>query len=138
MQTLHFEHRPDWFKPADAIAARPFYDRLLADESVRAFLAEDGGEAIGYVLIRIIQTPDTPLTRAATVVEIDQICVRPEARRHGVGRLLLDQVKALSAEIGANRLHLVVWEFNVGAQEFFAAQGLEMAMRRMTTILRST
>jgi hypothetical protein len=40
VQALHHEHRPDWFKPADAAASRPFYDRLLADPSVPGFLAE--------------------------------------------------------------------------------------------------
>jgi ribosomal protein S18 acetylase RimI-like enzyme len=134
VQALHYEHRPDVFKPADPLAARPLYERLLADPSVRAFLVEAGGQKVGYVIVHIISAPDTPLTRAATVVDIDQVGVHPHARRQGVGRALLDRVKALAEEIGADRLQLTVWEFNEPAQRFFAAQGLEVAMRRMTAL----
>ena len=45
--------------------------------------------------------------------------------------MLLDRVKALAEEVGADRLQLTVWEFNESAQHFFAAQGLEVATRRM-------
>lgn len=136
VQALHHQHHPDVFKPADPTAAYPHYQQVLADPQVWAFLAEVGDQAVGYVLVRTVGVPDSPFTWAATTVDIDEVGVHPDARRQGVGRALLDRVRALAEALGAHRLHLTVWEFNEVAQRFFAAQGLEVTVRRMTAILK--
>jgi ribosomal protein S18 acetylase RimI-like enzyme len=138
VQAPHHERHPDWFKPAEAVATRPFYERLLANPSVRAFVADDHGEAVGCVVTRIMSMPESPLTWESTVVYIEVIVVRPEARRKGLGRKLLEQVKSLAEEIGANRVQLMVWDFNETAERFFTAQGLEVEMKQMTTTLTTT
>ena len=83
VQVLHHEHRHDVFKPADALAARSLYERLFADPSVRAFLVEADGKQVGYVIVHIMSAPETPLTRPATLIDIDQMGVHPDARRQG-------------------------------------------------------
>lgn len=108
VQALHHEHHPDWFKPADAAATRPYYERLLANDSVRAFVADDDGEALGCVVTRLVSMPESPLTWESTVVYIEVIVVRPDARRKGLGRMLLRRVESLADEIGTHRLHLMV------------------------------
>lgn len=132
VQDLHHRHRPDWFRPADATASLPVYTTLLGDPAVTAFIAEDDGQAVGYVIARVVERPETPLTWGGTLVDIDQICVLPGARRHGVGSKLVRAVRTLASEVGADWLHLTVWDFNREAQDFFRAAGMKTAMWRMT------
>ena len=132
VQELHHRNRPDWFRPADPAAALPVYTVLLADPAVRAFVFEDDGEPLGYVIARVLERAETPLTWGGTLVDIDQICVLPGARRHGVGSELVRAVRALADDVGADWLHLTVWDFNQEAQAFFKAAGMNRAMWRMT------
>jgi len=132
VQALHHDAVPTWFKPPDESGAANLFRQYLDDPGVHLFLAEtEEGEPLGYVMARVLDPPATPLTYGATVVEVDQIAVTPGRRREGVGRALVDAVKQLSDDVGADRLHLTVWDFNEGAQQFFAANGFRTVMRRM-------
>ena len=132
VQELHHRNRPDWFRPADAAAALPLYEMLLSDRAVRAFVFGDNAVPVGYVIARSLERPETPLTWGGTLVDIDQIWVLPGARRHGVGIELVRAVRALADDLGADWLHLTVWDFNQEAQAFFKAAGMKRAMWRMT------
>jgi ribosomal protein S18 acetylase RimI-like enzyme len=132
VQEPHHRHRPDWFKAPDVSAAVPLYESLILDPAVTAFLAEDGSDgALGYVLVRLLTRPDTPLTWGGTTLEIDQIGVTAARRRSGVGQMLFRSVREFAEEAGASRLHLTVWEFNSDAQAFYASAGMSLAVRRM-------
>ena len=132
VQALHHEHLPSWFKPPDAVGTADLFRQWLDDPVVRLSIAEaDNGEPLGYVLARVIEAPASALTYAATIVELDQIAVVPDHRRRGVGRALVDAVKELADSVDAGRVQLTVWEFNGPAQQFFAANGFTVAMRRM-------
>ena len=132
VQALHHEHRPDWFKPADAAAATPVYELLLADPAVTAFVFEEGGKALGYVVTRIVNRPETPLTWPLKLLDIDQIGVDPAARRRGIGAELFRAARRHADEMGVGLVHLTTWEFNADAQAFFASHGMKRAMWRMT------
>jgi ribosomal-protein-alanine N-acetyltransferase len=84
------------------------------------FLARCGGDPLGFVLARV----------AADESEILTIAVRPDARRHGAGRALLDAALALAAGLGAARAYLEVVEDNVAALALYAAGGFRPCGRR--------
>jgi ribosomal protein S18 acetylase RimI-like enzyme len=133
VQAFHHEHRPDWFKPAEAEGAVELYEQFLLDPSVVIYVAEDETRhPLGYALVRVLDRPESPLTWGAKVIEIDQIGVTSDQRRHGVGTALLQAVRKLAEESGTDRVHLTVWGFNEAAQAFFASQGFKQAMLRMT------
>jgi len=96
-------------------------------------VAEDEtGLPLGYVLVRVSDRPESPFTWGAKVIEVDQIGVAAEQRRHGVGAVLLHAVRLLAEQSGTDRLHLTVWGFNESAQAFFVSQGFKQSMLRMT------
>ena len=132
VQALHHDHRPDWFKPADARAATNLFEMLLADPGVTAFVYEEGDEALGYIVTRVVHRPETPLTWPLKMLDVDQIGVAPAARHRGIGAELFREARRHAEEVGVDLLHLTTWEFNEGAQAFFAANGMKRAMWRMT------
>ena len=125
-------NKSEWFRPPNAQGAVTLYEELLRDPAVTAYIAEDeSGQTLGFVIARVIRRLQTPVTWAATIVDIDQIGVSPSARRRGVGHNLFQAIRELANEVSATLLHLTTWEFNTGAQSFFEAEGLAVEMRRM-------
>jgi diamine N-acetyltransferase len=131
IQRMHHERRPDWFRPVDDDASVELYLELLADPAVTVYLAEDA-DAVGFVVVKVHQRPDSALGVGQTILELDQIGVAPTARRLGVGRELMNAVRERANEVSAQRIILTTWEFNVDAHRFFESEGLVTEMRRMS------
>lgn len=124
VQRLHVEHHPDIFKlPESEDYAVSFFEEMLADRSVRIFIAEEEGKAVGYIVCKLIERPENPFTYAARTVLVDQISVRPQAQGGGAGRALMEQAETLGRQLNAARIHLDSWDFNLGAHAFFERMG---------------
>jgi GNAT superfamily N-acetyltransferase len=131
IQASHAPERPDWFKPANPAGAVEMYREMLCDPNVTVFLAEEGDDALGFLMAVTHRRPDTPLSFAQTVLEIDQIGVDPAARRRGVGHALFEAARELADEVSAYRLVLTTWVFNHGAHRFFESEGFAIELHRM-------
>jgi diamine N-acetyltransferase len=82
---------PDIFPPEEAIA-------LLALPENHFFVAEVEGSAVGYVYAAIVKRSETAAQYALEVVYVHHLYVRAAFRRRGIGRALLDAVRAVGAE----------------------------------------
>ena len=126
VQRLHAEHHPRIFKiPASEDYAIPFFQEMLADSTVTIFIAEDNGNALGYIVCKLVERQDNPFTFAARILLVDQISVRPDARRKGVGETLLKRVEILARQQKAERISLDSWDFNLDAHAFFERMGFQ-------------
>jgi len=103
------------FPPAEAWDAAAIAT-LLATPGTGALLL--GRE--GMALLRV----------AADEAEILTLAVRPESRRRGAGRALLDAAMEAAAAAGAARMLLEVAEDNAAARALYAAAGFAPAGRR--------
>jgi GNAT superfamily N-acetyltransferase len=126
VQNLHAELHPDVFKrPQREDFAVSFFDNMLADSTITVFIAEEAGQALGYILCKLIEREEGPFTYARRYLLVDQISVRPSARRHGLGAALIEQVVALGKELNLRQIQLDSWDFNVSAHQFFEHNGFE-------------
>src|ERR687893_587613 len=93
---------------------------LLEEPRARVLVAEgeDGG-VVGVASLWI--KPD--LAHGDTVVEVPTLVVAEGSRREGVGKLLMEEVRGLAAENGANLIELVATTQNVAAREFYRTLG---------------
>jgi ribosomal protein S18 acetylase RimI-like enzyme len=93
---------------------------LLEEPRARVLVAEgeDGG-VVGVASLWI--KPD--LAHGDTVVEVPTLVVAQNSRREGVGKLLMEEVRGLASENGANLIELVATTQNVAAREFYRALG---------------
>jgi len=94
VQSLHAQSYADIFKlPQAADFAFSFFDEMLADPAVSIFIAEENGEAIGYILCKLIERPENPFTFAMRSLLVEHISVRPAARGQGVGTALMKEAE---------------------------------------------
>ena len=83
--------------------------------------AEQDGLLVGYASAAVI----------ADVADLTRIAVRPDARRSGTARALLDSLLEVAADRGAERMMLEVADTNESALGFYVASGFaEIARRR--------
>ena len=126
VQRLHAEHHPDVFvMPQSEDFATTFFEEMLTDSTVRIFIAEEEGEAVGYIFFKLMERSPNPFTFAARWLHVDQISVRPGARRHGVGLALMQQAERLAKEWDVRRIQLDSWDFNIHAHLFFERLGYQ-------------
>ncbi len=85
---------------------RGYYARQLAEAEVMVWVAECGGERLGFAM--------------CTPTFLDGLYVRPDLTGQGVGSLLLDVVEATHPD----GYELWVFESNAGARRFYERRGL--------------
>ena len=136
VQSLHAEHHPDIFKiPQSDDFAVAFFDEILVDPMARIFILEKNGQALGYVLCKLMERPESPFTFTLRYLQIDQISVRPEARGQGIGAALIKQAEHFANEMDVQRIQLDSWDFNVRAHAFFERLGFKKFHFRFWQIL---
>ena len=94
---------------------------LLDEPRVRVLVAE-AGEAervVGAATLWI--KPD--LAHGDVVVEVPMLVVSVEARREGVGRHLVDEVRRIAADEGASIVELIATSDNAPARAFYRSLG---------------
>lgn len=101
----------------DDLARHLFGDSPAAE----AVLAEAGGETAGFALF--FTTFSTFLCRPG--IWLEDLFVRPEHRRAGVGRALLEHVARLAVRRGCGRMEWAALEWNEPALRFYAELGAE-------------
>lgn len=125
---LHVQGRPDIFKSGFGPEIRDHVDGYLKGEDCRVFVDDRDGQIAGMVMVDYIDRPESPYNLARRFVHIAEICVDGAFRRQGVGKTLVEHVKADAKEKGYARIELDVWAFN-DALAFYEAEGFTVFRR---------
>jgi ribosomal protein S18 acetylase RimI-like enzyme len=123
VQNLHLENAPQFFKLPIRERATAAFKALLDRDDARAFIAYNDGRAIGYVLVFLVDRPETAFVSARRWLYLDQISVEPNSRRQGVGRALLNAALGCARAAGIDEIEVETWSFNAVAQVFFKSYG---------------
>ena len=100
---------------------------LMAMPGAFALVAADGTEPRGFVLCR----------SAADECEVITLCVVPETRGRGTGRLLVEVACETARDRGARRMFLEVAEDNAAAQALYVRTGFSEDGRRVAYYARA-
>jgi GNAT superfamily N-acetyltransferase len=109
----------------DLAGAAAFLRERLANEQSVVFLAlnEDAPDvALGFVQLY----PSFSSVRMRPIWILNDLFVAPEARRGGVGRLLMDAALQLARATGAARLALSTAKDNVTARSLYLSLGYQI------------
>jgi ribosomal protein S18 acetylase RimI-like enzyme len=132
VQQLHAQARPEIFKPPVArVELIMWFETLLSELGTYMFIGEMSGEAIGYMVAKILHRLENPFTYAMDFLLIDQISIRIEYQGKGYGKRLLQAAYDLARTENIKRIILDVWNFNIGAVEFYKRQGFQIFNERM-------
>ena len=87
-----------------------------------AFLGEWNGEAAGLLVLRTVPT----LSGADDWAEITEMYVRPQFRRRGIGRALVEAALDFGRKRGCREFHLLVDPSNEPGQAFYVELGFQV------------
>ena len=128
---FHADARPDVFSPADAADLLDWIRARLGEDATRCYLAEQGGEPLGYLLAFVHRRPASCFCPARSWLELDQVAVVAQRRRAGVARRLFEAAEAEARRLGLSGMELNVWCFNDGARQAFERLGFRARALRM-------
>ena len=128
---LHIEKRPDVFKIKSHEEIKSNLEEMIQDESNIILLAEDKQIVVGVIICKVREINDHTNLKNIKVLWINEICVKQEYRRNGIGRSLIEKAKEIAKENNCLRLELNCWELNEEAMKFYENQGLTTQRRVM-------
>ena len=131
---VHYEKRPDLFKPYTTKYDEQELEALLGDDSKPIFVYDDG-EVLGHAFCQVTEVKDHRLLQDAKTLYIDDICVEETARGRHIGRALYEFVRDYARSIGCYNITLNVWEGNDSALSFYRSMGMQVQKTGMETIL---
>ena len=124
VQRLHAEAYPELFKlPQREDFALEYFSDVLAEPGTTIYIAEEDGNAAGYIYCRALERLENPFTVSFRILLIEHISVRPMAQGRGIGMALMARARALAQELRVSRIQLDSWDFNVQAHGFFERLG---------------
>jgi GNAT superfamily N-acetyltransferase len=100
---------------------RRFLADLTASSHTFLFVAESGGQTVGFISGELREGSPTFLQR--TWASVDDVFVEPDSRNLGIGRALLQSVEAWAKERGANGISLQVAAANRRGRKFYEELG---------------
>ncbi len=100
--TMHFS-QVEMSRSPSPDDVREVFAEICADPRHEFFVAEDGGEVVGTVVLLIVPNLSHSATPRAVV---DNLIVSEKYRRGGYGRMLLEHVIARAKEKGCHRIEL--------------------------------
>jgi GNAT superfamily N-acetyltransferase len=108
--------------PDEQAQARLLEDGFGDRRRFEAYLVEIDGEAVGYAIV--FETYSSFLARPSLYLE--DIFVRPQARRKGAGTALIRYLAGEAIRRGCGRMEWVVLDWNELAQGVYRKLGAEM------------
>ena len=117
---LHAVWRPDLYFHCDEPYPR---DKFLEDIRNRMiYTAKEGGAVVGYVILSML-TKGGPGTVEYKAIRLDVICVDETVRGQGIGRTMINDVRAIARAFGCRELILGVHPENDDAVAFYQKCG---------------
>ena len=112
---------PEIPEPDDAILTPEIFmrDVFAAQPLAHVLLAEGDGAAVGYLMYHFGYWP----ADAAPSLHVVDLYVRTVARKHGVGRALMEAAAHATRLRGGQRVLWTVWDQNHAAMAFYRRLG---------------
>ncbi|GAB4472395.1 MAG: GNAT family N-acetyltransferase [Anaerolineales bacterium] len=132
VDALHRVNLPHLFqKPHGSAREMAEFLELITDENVGLFIAERDDKLLGFVHVIVREAPPIPIFVLRRYAVIDNLGVKSEYRRHGIGQMLMSTAQKWALAKGATAIELNVYEFNQTAIAFYHRLGYEDLSRKM-------
>lgn len=120
VHAMHIAWRPDIYAmPEELYPQERFTEAVMARQ---LYVAKIGGAVAGYVLLKIREY-DFPGHVYRKVMLVDEICVDELCRNQGIGKQMMQEVRALAKAFGCTDLQLGVYPQNDAAVSFYQKCG---------------
>lgn len=121
----HHQLAPDRVLTADEIKAAGPEPESSHDKKKIELIAERDAEILGYAKLIVRDVPRSRAYPARSILTLQTISVRAEARRKGIGRGLVERAREIGRDHGVGTLQVPVLGFNTEALAFYRSLGFE-------------
>jgi GNAT superfamily N-acetyltransferase len=94
----------------------------IADRSWRVFVAEDGGELVAHMYVRLVEKVPRPVPGKRYIAYVTNVYTRPDRRGRGIGGRILTHIQAWAREESVELLFVWPSDESVG---FWRRHGFE-------------
>ena len=122
---VHFEIRPDIFRPGAQKYDEAALEALFLDEDRPIYIAEEAGQVLGYCFCVRKDYRGSGVQTDRLELYIDDLCVEESARGQGVATALYRYTVEHARAMGCSFISLNVWCGNDGALRFYERMGLK-------------
>ncbi len=121
---LHARIRSDYFRasPERSLSGRNLKEALGSPHQT-LLVAEQKGDVVGVVEVKIYDTPDHPLMMPRRRARVEELVVDLHHRRCGIGRALMEEAVCWARRQSASHVVLTVWSGNDEAEAFYKRLG---------------
>lgn len=123
VHALHVAWRPDIFEMTEQMYTVERFRSAVADRQL--YVAKLDGETVGYALL-VVRSADRPGLVKRKVMLLEEICVDAQYRRQGIGRQMVEDVKALARAFGCTDIQLGVYPQNTAALALYESAGMRI------------
>ena len=134
VKLLHTAGKPDFFAPGFPQELADYLNVIFAQENGEVVVAEQDGQIVGFACLSYVERPASVFRNALRYCDIDELGVDERFRRQGIGRAMIDFIRARAADRGFSRIELNMWEFNEGALKFYESMGFRTYRRYMELV----
>ena len=120
VHAMHVQWRPDIYEMVEELYPKERFQEAIQTRSL--YVAKVGGVVVGYVLLKI-RDYDWPGVVRRKVMYVDEICVEEAFRNQGLGKVMMEDVRALAKALRCTDLQLGVYPQNDGAVAFYQKCG---------------
>jgi ribosomal protein S18 acetylase RimI-like enzyme len=133
VDSIHQDALPKRFKDSNGPPReREYILNAIRSPDVDIFVAETESGLVGFVHVMIRNVPDIPILVPRRHAVVENLAVREEHRRIGIGLALMERAEDWARAKGATSIELNVYAFNDVAQRFYRKLGYETLSCRMT------
>lgn len=131
-EAAHARLLPDYFRVSPATKTAPASASPGAGTVTLVAERDDGpGGVLGYVTVKLVETPRDPAMTPRRRAHVDSIVVDEDHRGRGVGTALMQAAGQWARRRGAAELVLTVWSDNRPAEALYRRLGYEPLARIM-------
>lgn len=128
---LHVEGKPNIFKANFYDGLSDYIYEIWNDDKKEIIVAINEGEIVGYAVLAHINRAETLFMYERDYLDIDEIGVDKDYRRHGVASEMISYILDYTKDKGFKRVELNMWEFNQRALAFYEKVGFKTYRRCM-------
>jgi len=129
---LHVNGRPDLYIDVEHIYSFEQFKEMVENEDMITILAEEGESVVGICMVSM--RAKTGMVKRRTAY-MEDLCVDELCRGKGIGKELFLFAKKMAEKMGAERLDLMVWDFNEDARKFYESMGMKPQRYIYETVL---
>ena len=129
---LHVKGRPDLYIDVEHIYSFEQFKEMVENEDMITILAEENDKVVGICMVSMRMKTCMVKRRTAYM---EDLCIDESCRGKGIGKRLFLYAKDEAVKMGAERLDLMVWDFNENARKFYESMGMKPQRYIYETIL---